>query len=597
MERSVLHWVCVCALVALPVGGCSDETAATGGAGGSGDAGGDGGSGGMGGDGGTGGGGSVGSPCEAALWASCGSEVCDDGDPCTTDVCTLGEDPPVPACLSEPVDCDDRNDCTVDGLCNPAQGGCSTPIPVADGTSCTGGTCQSGACRLIGSALPCTEQGIVNAIAAGGGPYTFDCDGPTTLVTEHEIEIHNDVVLDGRGDLILDGNEDHRVFSVSEGVSVELHRLTVTQGKAVWPNQGGDICNAGELMLASCVVEKGTADPGGTCNRVFCSNVGGGIANHGRLTLVDSIVSDNSVVFGGGAGIWNSFDGEVELVRSTVSRNADTGIENRGELTIADTSIVQNSGDGVYNVGIMTLSNSTVSANEWGIFNTSDGRLTVTNSSVSGNLMGGMLDAGSATTLTSSTVSENQGTGIGYQGLALTITDSTISANEGGGVYSHGFLTVTNSTISNNVGGGISTACDEAMIVVHSTLSGNGAAISVPVCDATLQITATLLDGPCVVHERGSLTVASNGYNIESPGDTCAFDQATDQVDVTEGQLNLGPLQDNGGPTMTHTLLPGGVAIDVIPADMCEVDEDQRGEPRPETGGTMCDVGAFEVQP
>ena len=24
---------------------------------------------------------------------------------------------------------------------------------------------------------------------------------------------------------------------------------------------------------------------------------------------------------------------------------------------------------------------------------------------------------------------------------------------------------------------------------------------------------------------------------------------------------------------------------------------DQRGEPRPETGGTMCDVGAFERQP
>jgi hypothetical protein len=59
--------------------------------------------------------------------------------------------------------------------------------------------------------------------------------------------------------------------------------------------------------------------------------------------------------------------------------------------------------------------------------------------------------------------------------------------------------------------------------------------------------------------------------------------------------LNLGELADNGGPTMTHALLPGSVAIDVIPADMCEVDEDQRGEPRP--GGTMCDVGAFEVQP
>ena len=31
MERSILSWVCVCALVALPVGGCSDESAASGG--------------------------------------------------------------------------------------------------------------------------------------------------------------------------------------------------------------------------------------------------------------------------------------------------------------------------------------------------------------------------------------------------------------------------------------------------------------------------------------------------------------------------------------------------------------------------------------
>jgi len=46
---------------------------------------------------------------------------------------------------------------------------------------------------------------------------------------------------------------------------------------------------------------------------------------------------------------------------------------------------------------------------------------------------------------------------------------------------------------------------------------------------------------------------------------------------------------------MTHALLPGSVAIDTIPALMCEVTEDQRGEPRP--AGGMCDVGAFEVQP
>jgi hypothetical protein len=104
-------------------------------------------------------------------------------------------------------------------------------------------------------------------------------------------------------------------------------------------------------------------------------------------------------------------------------------------------------------------------------------------------------------------------------------------------------------------------------------------------------LTNSVVDGDC---DAGG-PIVSNGHNIESPGDTCGFDQGTDQVDVTEGELNLGPLQDNGGPTMTHALLPGSVAIDVIPADMCEVDEDQRGEPRP--GGAMCDVGAFEVRP
>jgi hypothetical protein len=85
-------------------------------------------------------------------------------------------------------------------------------------------------------------------------------------------------------------------------------------------------------------------------------------------------------------------------------------------------------------------------------------------------------------------------------------------------------------------------------------------------------------------------------WPIESPGDTCRFDQPTDLTEVT-AELNLGPLAENGGPTKMHALEPGSVAIDLIPEAGCVVDTDQRGEPRPETGGTMCDVGAFERQP
>ena len=57
----------------------------------------------------------------------------------------------------------------------------------------------------------------------------------------------------------------------------------------------------------------------------------------------------------------------------------------------------------------------------------------------------------------------------------------------------------------------------------------------------------------------------------------------------------LGPLQDNGGPTFTHALLPGSPAIDHIPAENCEVTTDQRGVARPQ--GAACDIGAYELEP
>jgi hypothetical protein len=59
------------------------------------------------------------------------------------------------------------------------------------GSGGTGGTepaCQATVCA-------CTEAGIRAAIAEGGGPFTFDCEGPTTVVTEAEIVIDNDVIL------------------------------------------------------------------------------------------------------------------------------------------------------------------------------------------------------------------------------------------------------------------------------------------------------------------------------------------------------------------------------------------------------------------
>ena len=116
----------------------------------------------------------------------------------------------------------------------------------------------------------------------------------------------------------------------------------------------------------------------------------------------------------------------------------------------------------------------------------------------------------------------------------------------------------------------------------------------------SVTMSATLVDGICT-EAVDEVEWASNGYNIESPGDTCGFDQTGDQPSVPDPML--GPLQDNGGPTETHALEEGSPAINQIPVEDCldadgaPLAADQRGEPRPETGGTLCDVGAFERQP
>jgi len=120
--------------------------------------------------------------------------------------------------------------------------------------------------------------------------------------------------------------------------------------------------------------------------------------------------------------------------------------------------------------------------------------------------------------------------------------------------------------------------------------------------DDRSQLWSSLIEGDCAF-EEGSPGFEGQ-YNIESPGDTCGLVAAgNDLVEISAQQLNLGPLEDNGGPTMTHALLTEpavSVAIDRIPPEDCVdgntlVTSDQRGFPRPVGDG--CDVGAFELQP
>jgi hypothetical protein len=208
--------------------------------------------------------------------------------------------------------------------------------------------------------------------------------------------------------------------------------------------------------------------------------------------------------------------------------------------------------------------------------------MTLTNSTVSGNdasLAGGILNDGMSI-LIGSTVSWNNALALGGIGndrdASLTVSSSTVSGNTAeffaGSIFNDGAMTITNSTVS-----GDTTEFLEGGILNAGMLT----------------VTNSLVASDC----SDDAGITSNGYNIESPGNTCGFDQQGDRVNVTEVELNLEPLAGNGGPNDTHALGDGSLAIDQIPEGACEEDTDQRGESRPEPGGSMCDVGSFEVQP
>jgi hypothetical protein len=90
---------------------------------------------------------------------------------------------------------------------------------------------------------------------------------------------------------------------------------------------------------------------------------------------------------------------------------------------------------------------------------------------------------------------------------------------------------------------------------------------------------------------RESGSINSSGYNLIGSTSGCTF--AASSGDKLNINPDLGPLSDNGGPTLTHALLTGSPAIDAGNNASCPA-TDQRGTTRPQGG--RCDIGAFEFE-
>jgi hypothetical protein len=212
--------------------------------------------------------------------------------------------------------------------------------------------------------------------------------------------------------------------------------------------------------------------------------------------------------------------------------------------------------------------------------------------------------------------------------VTLTIINSTLSGNAaglGGGVFNSGTLTIINSTFSNNMasqGGGIYNPGSGMLTITNSTFSGNAAPVaggtsfnvgtlqianttlsdnSSPLGGGvfnigTLQIGNTILNagasGANIANNGG--TVTSHGYNLSSDDGGGFLTGPGDQINTNP---RLGPLQDNGGPTFTHELLPGSPAIDAGDPNFTPPPFfDQRGQGFPRVVNARIDKGSFEVQ-
>ena len=403
---------------------------------------------------------------------------------------------------------------------------------------------------------------------AGADTITFDGSvftGGTASVlrlTQGELVVSDSLTLDGSTgtDIVISGDSAGNDVTVN-GVITDVAASLAANGSLLDDNTRV-LRNRGDLILANLTVTGGHASGGG------------GIYSNNILSLIDSTVSGNhaSGFLAYGGGIQN-FRGTVTLNSSVVSNNSTAGDFARG------------GGIAGLRYGSVSIINSTVSgnstaddgANGGGIY-TANGDISITNSTVSGNstadaVGGGIYSRTGSISLTNSTVSGNNSTGngaaggIGFSRGAVLIANSTVTANSasnaGGGVFSfntsEGSLAIRNSIVTGN--------------------SDNGTAPNV-----VGSVNELIVENSLIGNTTGSGITATTGAG-----------------NILNQQALLGPLANNGGPTLTHALLPGSPAIDAgnnalaVDPEGVILPADQRGEIRIQFGAV--DIGAFELQP
>ncbi len=446
--------------------------------------------------------------------------------------------------------------------------------------------------------VACSLRGAIIFANTSPGPDTIDFDLPagSTITLTGKLPIITDTLtIDGSAVPGLTVKGGSRILEVDSGAVAAISDMTLTNGGGV--ANGGAILNqtGAQLTLSSVNFISNTATTqggaiyndagtviiqGGTFISNTSGNRAGAIYNiSGTLTINNSSFISSTAASRGGA-IYNdglgvsvvTIDGSTFTANQTLGGNGGGAIYNEATVNVSDSLFEDNA-------------TSATSGGGGAIRNVVSSTLVVADSSFDGNTAyeaGGAIRNSGALTVTGSTFASNSVISTTRGGGAIYVSDlasllvgnSTFSANsagEGGAIRNSGAFSLTNSTFSENSasvsGGGI-----------YNSSSG--------ILDYSNTIVANSLGGGDCINSPGA-TLSSTRNLVE--------DNSCDPTFI--GDPNLGPFQDNGGPTLTYALLPGSQAVNNGDNTICAASPinnvDQRGVTRPQA--TTCDIGAYEV--
>lgn len=334
-------------------------------------------------------------------------------------------------------------------------------------------------------------------------------------------------------------------------------------------------------------------DRNASCNTGDCSL-------REAVTAANTAAGNDLITFGQGLSLI-VLAGELEIA------NAGTlTISGPGARSLSIDAGTGNSAHFFINEATVTISGLTLKGGAGGDFYTGGGSIFVNQGTL-------VLDRISAV--------NNQSFGSGgvvylYLGSNHRIMNSTFAYNTAlscGAFYNdRGTLTVVNSTFTNNnvnsLGGAFCT--DGTTRVRHITVSGNSAELGGGLFFGmgVFNFANSIIAGNTVSKGYPEMMIDNNG--LEMGGNNIVGDSSGDaqdtgvpitypQSDILNTAPLLGPLQYNGGPTMTRALLMGSPAIDAgnnaraqDPHNNTPLLTDQRGFHR--IVNSTVDIGAYE---